>query len=134
MTSFDISGNVSATEAKTNTHGHPVEQGPVGRGDTQHDAAGRLLCLARVSQGNASSHPTPSHLWWCVRMSGDNLCPCGGCEWLFAALCLQHGVSSCSGFLWELLCSHALELSYVSCTSWTQWEKSRKICALEISF
>lgn len=33
-----------------------------------------------------------------MRKSGDTLCLCSGCEWLFAALCLQDGVS-----LWSMV-------------------------------
>lgn len=36
--------------------------------------------------------------------------------------------------LWELLCSHALELRWVSGTSRAPWGMSRKVCVLEISF
>lgn len=79
----------------------PPEQGPVGRGDTQHGAAG---VAAMVEEGSPRETLTilPHHTS-CgggTRTSGYNLCLCNGCvlhEWLFSVLCLQDGISL--GFL-----------------------------------
>lgn len=117
-----------------------LEQGPVGRGDTQHGAAG---AAAPVGDGSPKEIlEVLLHHAGCsggMRMSCDNLCLCSGWAVSFMSDSLLSYVWRVvcpwgSWYLRELLCSHPLVLSQVSHTLWTLWEVSRKICVLLISF
>lgn len=62
MTSFDnLSGNVSASEAKANTHGWLSGAGACGR---RRHPAWWLPHEGKLSQGNTCMPPTPCGLWW----------------------------------------------------------------------
>lgn len=53
---------------------------------------GRLACLGRVSQRNASSHPTPSHLWWwCEDVWGQPV----PLQWLWVGVCCTVSAGWC---------------------------------------
>ena len=95
----------------------PLEQGPVGRGDTQH---GTAAAAALVGEGSPrETLAVLLHHASCsggTRVSGNDLCLCSGWPVSFmSGLLLSHVCSLVSPrgswYLCALLCSHPLVLS-----------------------
>lgn len=87
----------------------PLEQGPVGRGDTQRGGLGKALPGKRLVLRHASCGSG-------TRMTGDNPCLCSGWAVSFMSGSLLSHVFRLvspqgSRYLRALLCSHLLVLS-----------------------